>query len=149
MTSLSPAQFKAMHAKLMDPNEGGFSVSAATGRAPKVGYMVSIPGAEQQIRSENVAPAHIEEFVKKHGAELSQPGAHVGGWNNRASGEVSLDVSMRYKGTRKVARQYGAAVADADARTTASDMAIAHNQEAGYDLKRGKDIPNPGYVPRR
>lgn len=145
MTSLSDSQFSKLHAKLMDPEDGGFSVNAHTGRTPKVGYMVSLPGYEKQIRSENVAPAHIKEFVEKHAAELGAPDAHIGGWNNRKTGEVSLDISQRIKGDRRIARRYGKDVADADAYTTASDLAIARNQEAGWDVKRGQEIPNPFY----
>ena len=145
MSSLSDSQFSKLHSKLMDPNDGGFSVNAATGQGPKVGYMVSLPGFETQIRSENVAPAHIKEFVEKHAAELQKPDMHIGGWNNTKTGEVSLDISQRIKGDRRIARRYGKQVADADAYTTASDLAIARNQEAGWDIKRGKEIPNPGY----
>lgn len=146
--NLSDRQFGTLHKKLTDPNEGGFSVNAR-GKSPSVGYMVSIPGSEMQVRSENVAPAHIKEFVEKHANELSKPGAHLGGWNNQASGEVSLDVSQNIKSKPSEVRQYGRSVADANAYTTASDLAIARNQEAGWDVKRGKEIPNPGFDPSR
>lgn len=145
MSNLSDAEFSRLHKKLMDPNDGGFSVNAATGKGPKVGYMVSLPGFETQIRSENVAPAHIKEFMEKHADLLTQPDHFVGGWNNTKTGEVSLDVSQRIRGDRRIARRYGRQVAEADAYTTASDLAMARNQEAGWDIKRGKEIPNPHY----
>src|SRR5687768_4197369 len=96
--TLNDREFTQLHGKLMDPKQGGFSASPTTGRGPKVGYMVALPGFEMQIRSENIAPAHIKEFVEKHGAELSKPGRFIGGWNNRQTGEVSLDISQRIKG---------------------------------------------------
>jgi len=144
MTNLSDSQFSRLHNKLMDPNEGGFSVNPQTGRSPKVGYMVALPGYEQQVRSQNIAPAHIREYVEKHKAELDS-GKFLGGWNDTDIGEVSLDTVRRIKGDPRTQRRYGKQVAEADAYTSASDLAIANNQKAGWDVKRGKEIPNPGY----
>ena len=120
--------------------QGGFSVNPQTGGSPKVGYMVAIPGAEEVVRSQNVAPAHIDEFIKKHGEKLSKKGAHVGAWDS--DGKTYFDVSQQIKPDRNVARKYGSDVADADARTSAMDLNIARNQIAAYDLKRGKDLVN-------
>lgn len=140
MSSLADSQFGKLK------RNGGFSVNPETGGSPKVGYMVAIPGAEQVIRSQNVAPAHIDEFIKKHGESLSKgggSGTHVGGWDK--AGKTYFDVSQQIKPSRNVARKYGSAVADADARTSAMDLNIARNQQAAYDLKRDKDIPNKDF----
>lgn len=122
---------------------GGFSVNPQTGGSPKVGYMVAIPGAEEVVRSQNVAPAHIDEFISKHGSKLSAGGGrgtHVGGWDSE--GKTYFDVSQQIKPKKSVARKYGGGVADADARTSAMDMNIARNQLAAYDLVRDKDVVN-------
>lgn len=141
--TLHPHQFKAMHSQLK--KEGGFSVNAQTGEAPKDGYMVSVPGFEHQVRSQNIAPAHIQEFVEKHAAELSKDERFVGGWDGGA--ETSLDVSQNIRPNRDVAREYGDDVADADARTSAMDLSIARNQEAAWDVKRGRELPNADFDP--
>jgi hypothetical protein len=141
--SLSDAQFSGLHKQLK--TEGGFSVDVKTGKSPTVGYMVAIPGHEEQIRSVNVAPAHLKEYVQKHGADLDRKGAHFGGWDNKAKGDTSLDIAKNIKPDKKVARKYGASVAKADALTSTHDLMLASNQEAAYDVKTGKDVDNPHY----
>lgn len=146
---LSDSQFNKMAAAVKGGKDSGFSEHAyRTNRtAPNVGYMVSIPGYEKQIRSENVSPAHIKEFAEKHADKLADPNIYIGGWNNGK--DVSLDISQNIKPKKKVAREYGRDVADADARTSAMDLAFARNQEAGWDVKRGKSIDNPEFDPSR
>lgn len=119
---------------------GGFSVDVKTGKSPDIGYMVAIPGSEEVVRSQNVAPAHIDDFVKKHGEKLGKKGAHMGGWESE--GKTYFDVSQNIKPKASVAKEYGDDVADADARTSAMDLNIARNQIAAYDIKRDKDLPN-------
>ena len=137
-------QFDALHQKLK--TDGGFSANAKTGEEPKVGYMVAIPGHEQQIRSQNVTPAHIAEFVEKHAAELSADDRYIGGWDS--NGEVSLDVSQNIRPQRSTEREYGKDVALADARTSTMDLSIARNQEAAFDLQKMEDLPNPDFDPK-
>ena len=141
--TLSTPQFKAMHASLK--KTGGFSVDAQTGASPKDGFMVSVPGHEMQVRSANIAPAHIKEFVDKHAVELSKDRRFVGGWDG--GDETSLDVSQNIRPDKAVARKYGSDVADADARTTALDLSISRNQEAAWDVKKGTELPNADFDP--
>lgn len=143
---LSPNQFQNMYDRLK--SDGGFSMDLA-GNEPRVGYMVSLPGSEQQIRSTKVAPAHIEEFARKNAHLLKGPGGKgkfLGGWDGGK--ETSLDVSNNIKPKSKVAKQYGKKVADADARTSAMDLSIARNQESAWDVKRNKEVPNKAFNPR-
>lgn len=139
--ALNPDLFKSLYGKLK--TDGGFSASPKTGKSPKVGYMVAVPGTEQQIRSQNIAPAHIAEFVQRHQKELAGDNRYIGGWDN--NGEVSLDVSQNVRPSAAVTREYGRDVAMADARTTTLDLSIARNQEAAYDLQKGEDLPNPDF----
>lgn len=145
---LNDGQFKKMADSVKGGKDTGFSEHAyrQNRSAPKIGYMVSIPGYEKQIRSENVTPAHIKEFAEKHADKLGDPNMYVGGWNSGS--EVSLDVSQNIKPKKKVAREYGRDVADADARTSAMDLSIARNQEAAWDVKRGKSIDNKDFDPK-
>jgi hypothetical protein len=145
-SSLSNSQFSKLHADLMDPNEGGFSINTRTGQSPTAGYMVGVPGYEQQVPSSEVTPQHLKDYATSHRSRLSERGAHFGGWNDSDSGQVSLDVSENITGKASVEREYGTDVADADAYTTTQDLAIARNQEAAYDIRRGKDTKrNPAF----
>lgn len=138
----SPQFAKQLHRKLK--TEGGFSASTR-GAEPKVGYMVSLPGTEMQIRSQNVSPAHIQEFIDKHGSKLGGD-KYVGGWDGGK--EVSLDISQNVKPSSKVQRQYGRSVAQADARERAITLGEARNQEAIWDVAKGREIRNPHFKPK-
>lgn len=139
--------------------DGGFSVNSA-GKSPTDGYMVSLPGTEKQIRSQNVTPGHIDSFLERHGAELGKGGdRYAGGWNNkktdldaglrtRDASETSLDVSQNIRPKADVAAKHGSAVAQADALTSTQDLMVARNQEAAYDVKSGDDVVNPHFKGR-
>ena len=145
--TLSDLQFKDLHHQLRA--EGGFSVNARSGKAPDVGYMVSIPGHEHQVRSQNVSPAHLKEYVEKHGKELDSDTRYFGGWNDTSKGEVSLDVSenLQLPESATTLHTYGKSVAKADALTSVADLAAGRGQAAAYDLETGKDVPS-GYDPK-
>lgn len=67
-------------AKLADPDEGGFSVSAQ-GKAPRSGVMVSRLGAEEVVPG--VASARdVANYHRHHARELT-PGRYLGGWVER------------------------------------------------------------------
>lgn len=138
--TLSDKQFKDLHLKLTQ--YGGFSANANTGQPPKSGYMVSYPGTEQQIPTRDVSPTHLKDYLGKHGNLLKEPDRYFGGWKDDDEGEVSLDVSQNITPDTAVAREYGDAVADTDARTSAEDLAVARNQKAGWDVVREKELPN-------
>jgi hypothetical protein len=148
--SLSDGQFRDLTKRLRigRGKGGGFSISAATGNEPQVGYMVSLPGMEQQIRSQNLAPAHLKQFVAQHADTLHEDHNYFGGWNprgNPAHTETSLDVSRNIAPKQDVADEYGDAVAEIDARTSAEDLMVAWDQEAAYDLGRDDEILNPQF----
>lgn len=143
MSVNSEKQFGKLHKQLKE--HGGFSAKVGSTKVPKHGYMVSLPGTEMQVRSQNITPAHIKEFVEKHAKELAEVGRYVGGWDNKETGETSLDVSRHVKADPKVKRQRGSAVARADARTSVMDLSEAGNQEAAWDIRKKKEIPNPHF----
>ena len=145
---LNDGQFEKMSAAVKGGKDSGFSEHAyrQDQSAPTQGYMVSIPGYEQQVRSENVSPAHIKEFAEKHADKLGDPDTYVGGWNSGS--EVSLDVSRNFKPKERVKQEFGSKVADADARTSANDAMIAWNQEAAWDVGKGESIDNKHFDPK-
>jgi hypothetical protein len=130
--SLSDKQFAGLAQKLS--TDGGFSANSKTGAAPTDGFMVSLPGHEQQARTQDVTGGVIKGFSQKHAAPLRGDDRYIGGWDNE--GETSLDVSQNIRPRADVSRDYGAGVAAADARTSAEDLASARNQESVYDVKR-------------
>ena len=141
--SLSPKQFSSLANKLN--TKGGFSANTVTGGAPRVGYMVAKEGNETQLPTSQ-RPATAAD-IQGHAAGVTPSrDTFIGGWKSK-SGDSSLDASQQFKGKRSVASKYGGAVADADARTSALDMVVARNQEAGYDLKKDDDLTEPGWKP--
>lgn len=146
---LSDSQFESMAAQVKGGKDSGFSEHAYRQDAstPTQGYMVSIPGYEKQIRSENVSPAHIKEFAEKHADKLGDPDTYVGGWNDGEN--VDLDISQNIKPKERVKQEFGSKVADADARTSTEDLMVARNQEAAWDVGKGESIPNKQFDPSR
>jgi hypothetical protein len=140
---LTSDQFAGLSDRLA---KGGFSVNTETGGAPKVGYMVSLPGTEERHRTVNATPAQVEEYARKHAAVLGQPGRFFGGWKT-GSGDSVLDVSRQVKPSGSISKKYGKSVAQADAATAAMDLSVAYNQEAVYDLGKDREIANRDYVP--
>jgi hypothetical protein len=150
---LSQGQFgKAFKAlKVNSPKEGGFTVDPFTGEAPRDGFMVSkgddYKGEEMERPTSSLTPdsfdAEISDYVKRNQANLSEPGMHLGGWKpegDPSETSVYIDSSRRVARNPAVARQYGKSVANADARTSALDLAIAHDQLAIYDLAKNRSI---------
>lgn len=148
--SLSDDQFKELH-KQLKSKSGGFSVNVATGESPQEGYMVSLPGSESSVRSLHVSPAHIKEYVDRHGAALAQDERYLGGWNNKnARPRMSyFDVSRNVAPTPANVAAYGKDTAMADARTSAMDLSVAYGQEAIYDLQKGESVYNKDFDPKR
>lgn len=140
--NLSDDQFKGMHEDLKA--SGGFSAHAHTGAAPTAGFMVSIPGHEQNVRANKLSGERIKSFTKAQSSALAPHDRFIGGWQGTPK-TVSLDVSRNVSPDPNVAAKHGDAVALADARTSAEDLAVAYNQKATYDLQTGNDIVNPEY----
>jgi hypothetical protein len=142
--TLSMNQFSSIHARLQ--RDGGFSASPKTGAAPKSGFMVSEAGSEQQVSTGASTPQHLADYASRNSSALSAPDRYLGGWAGPRG--TSLDVSRNVKPDRSTARRYGSDVAHADARTSAMDMGIAHDQEAVWDVKRGQEISIKGFTGR-
>lgn len=105
-------------------HSGGFSVKPSTGASPKSGYMVSIPG-HSKIIAGDVDEKSLASYAKEHSDALSQPGAHIGGWQHE--GNTYLDVSQNIRG-----------------RNAAIIAGKKNNQIAIYDVKHGSEIQTGG-----
>jgi hypothetical protein len=111
-------------------NPGGFSVTP-TGRTPQSGYMVSVPGRTKIVSESDLSGPHGHEIISRYAAEhsdaLRQPGAHIGGWTDKASGKTYLDISQRI-GNRNAAVRTGQ----------------KRNQIAIWDVKKSREINTGG-----
>lgn len=85
--------------------KGGFSISS-NGHEPKGGFMVAVPDAEEQIGVDEATPERLAAYMDKHEAQLSEEGNFFGGWLDRDSGKVYLDISRNVK-DEKEARSLG------------------------------------------
>lgn len=111
-------------------NPNGFSVSPK-GDVPTKGYMVAVPGRSHVLSDNELhgPAAHeiIESYARKNADALREPGAHIGGWRDSASGKTYLDVSHNIPRVREAVKAGKAA-----------------NQIAIYDVKRGREIQTGG-----
>ncbi len=117
--------------KTIVKNPGGFSVKPKSGAQPKSGYMVSMPGhtkivSEQDLKGPN-GPALIAQYAREHAGALLTPGAHIGGWTDKATGKTYLDISHNI-------RSQQAAISAGKGR----------NQIAIWDVKRSREINTGG-----
>lgn len=111
-------------------NPRGFSVTPQ-GDVPKKGYMVAVPGhsrilSPQEFNGKN-AQAIVNDYARKNAAILKEPGAHIGGWQDRKSKQVYLDVA------HNIPRQRDAVKAGK-----------SRNQIAIWDVKRRREIRTGG-----
>lgn len=118
--SLHPNVFTAVK-----QNPSGFSVKPRTGQMPQAGYMVSIPGHTQVIKS--ATPELVAQYAKTHADALQDPRAHIGGWTDKASGLTYLDVSHNIRN-----------------KSAAIKAGQAHNQIAIWDVKHSREINTGG-----
>jgi hypothetical protein len=111
-------------------NPGGFSVTP-TGRQPKSGFMVSIPGHTQILDAKALRGPNRQEVIRhyaeQHADALSHPGAHIGGWTHEGEGKVYLDVSHNVR-----------------SKAAAIQKGVLHNQIAVWDVKHSKEIMTGG-----
>ena len=138
---ISKDQFHGLHKELMaEPGvEGGFTIHAQTGERPTEGHMVSYQGTERLTSpAEATRPRDLANYVRTQREALGRPDVYFGGWKPESGEFTTLDRSQVIKPDPKTAAQHGAMVADADARTSALDLAIARDQFATFDLKRGR-----------
>jgi hypothetical protein len=112
-------------------NPGGFSLRPNTGRAPDKGFMVSLPGRTKMVRESDLSGPHgqriISSFVSQHADVLRKPGAHIGGWTDKASGITHLDISHNIKN-----------------RNSAVRAGVKRNQIAIWDVRKGREIKTGG-----
>lgn len=112
-------------------NPNGFSIRPESGKLPKSGFMVSIPGHSKILRASDLVGDRgakiVQQYAREHSGVLHDARAHIGGWTDEATGKTHLDVSHNIKGMR-------AAVA----------AGRANNQIAIWDVKRGRQIDTGG-----
>lgn len=109
--------------------QGGATVSPATGKRPSKGFAVAIPDRGRKIPHAKATPARIGRYIRDNWDVLSRPGHFLGTWRDDSSGVVWLDVSK---------------VIDADDYGQAFERAVRfgrkHNELAIYDLQSGTEI---------
>jgi ribosomal protein S18 acetylase RimI-like enzyme len=75
--------------------DGGYTVNAHRS-VPKQGWMVSLPGHEQQYASvPDVTPTGVQRYIDQHEKVLKQNDHYIGGWVDKTSGKTYLDTSKR------------------------------------------------------
>ena len=144
--NLNATQFKDMHSKLT--TEGGFSAHVLTGESPESGYMVSLPNQEKLIPSAETTPDHIKEYATN--AKVGNPAhKYIGGWRGAAGGSHdALDVSINVPNFDGPYRGDTEAISSKrSARKAAMSVARESNQEAIWDVQRGKEIKNRKFNP--
>lgn len=108
----------------------GFSVTPS-GESPTKGYMVSIPGRtkilDKGALAGHAAQGIIDDYARKNADVLGKSGAHIGGWHDKDSGKVYLDVSQNVASQRE-----------------ATKLGKLHNQIAIWDVKRKREIHTGG-----
>lgn len=114
---------------------GGFSVNPFTADSPTTGYMVSVvPAAETILDSPDAVTDEVmEKFLRDNEqAFKARPTLHVGGWLDKATGKVYLDLSEQF-----------------DDLDDAIDSAESTNQLAIWDLNAKDEIRKENYDGRR
>lgn len=111
-------------------NPNGFSVTPA-GKQPTKGYMVSQQGTTLNLPLNALATgdAHkiMQGYASMHAAALRKSGAHFGGWHDKETGHVVLDVSHNIKN-----------------RNAAVRAGVARNQKAIWDVRKKREILTGG-----
>lgn len=133
---LSEGQFQQAHQDFV--SDGGFSIDR-DGNRPTTGYAVSLPGELQLDDKAEMTHAKLNEFAGQRAADLSQPDHYLGGWGGDRG--VSIDVSKNIKAGPSNSRVEAIGARRAS-RKEAMALARTNNQEAIYDIDRGKTITN-------
>lgn len=111
-------------------NPNGFSVRP-TGEQPTKGYMVAVPGRTKILAKDalhgEAAHAIINDYARANADVLSKPGAHIGGWQDKETGKVYLDIANNIPRVRDAVR-----------------AGKAGNQIAVWDVKRHREIRTGG-----
>lgn len=113
---------------------GGFTADPRTGQQPSEGIAVSL--AQHQATFPNAQPSDIKGYIDEKAAPLSEPGAHIGGWDDRKqTGKDYLDVTHVYPGETETPL----------GKAHAISLAARHNQIAAMDLASFNEVRNPYY----
>lgn len=110
------------------PGEGGFTFRfIGKTRVPSGGKVVSPYPRDSEVILERTFAMHgrelIADFRKKNAARLKKPGHYLGGWRDKETGQVYLDVSI-------------VAATHDDARR----LARTHKQLAYWDLDADREV---------
>lgn len=123
-----------VHPALLDQirkNPGGFSLKPGSAKSPTKGYMVSIAGRTKMVSEHELAGSRgqqiVSSFVAQNADVLGKPGAHLGGWTDKATGITHLDVSHNVR-----------------SKSRAVTKGRAQNQIAIWDVKRMREINTGG-----
>jgi hypothetical protein len=104
--------------------DGGFTYSPTSKSSPKTGFMVSIyKSHEKVLDASEVDGVVLAEYVRKNRRLLQKPGNYLGAWHNPENGKVYLDVSRH-----------------TESREEAAHLGQKHEQEAYFDLVRGRSV---------
>lgn len=98
--------------------EGGFSHHPTRG-TPSDGYMVSIKGSDAVHHLSTVQPEHLAAHRAQHADHLAPEGRYQGGWLDKGTNEVYLDVSHNFGEHQE---------------HEAREFAMDHQQKAYYHL---------------
>lgn len=111
-------------------NPNGFSVTP-DGQVPNKGYMVAIQGRSAVLSGAalrgKAAGDIIDDYARKNSDVLKAPGAHIGGWQDKKTGKVYLDVSRNFGNMREAVK-----------------AGKKQNQIAIWDVKRRREIRTGG-----
>lgn len=109
--------------RLADP-DSGFTYSVNLAKEPTTGYVVSPHlDRERLIEAKDLQLTNLVDYIEDNADLLRRKEKFLGGWHNPDSGKIVLDVVE--------------VVAD---KSKAESMAVAHQQDAFYDLERGETI---------
>ena len=107
--------------------EGGVSYNVTTGEVnPKTGYMVGILGFEKQYDLDTINANDLRDYVSDNAYDLWGENRFVGGWINKKTNKVILDVSVN--------------ITDV---TNACYTGIINDQNYIYDCTNKRDILIP------
>lgn len=79
---------------------GGFSLRL-NGKEPPGGIMVAMPGTEETFPAKEMTLAKLRDYMDRHREVIQLSHHYFGGWLDRSSGTVYLDISRNVKGLEK------------------------------------------------
>jgi GNAT superfamily N-acetyltransferase len=122
---------RANHARLMDPEDSGFSHHPVHGKPPEGGYVFSAsptehtPSTSVHLKDHELTPERVAEHRKllQDNGHLDKPGWYQGGWREGHTGETDLDLSYVTPDHKD-----------------AYEQGLKHRQKAYFDLNTFKDM---------